>query len=74
MDFFISEIFVEVIKIHNNVISNPSKRGMYKAIVVSSIWKDTSQISQSFIDLTVTETRGVFLKEKKMNLLAVIVH
>ena len=68
MDFFISETFVEVIKIRNNVISNPSKRGMYKAIVVSSIWKDTSHISQSFIDLTVTETRVFFFFLKKMNL------
>lgn len=65
MGYFISKILVEVMKIHNNIASNSSKRGMYNAVVYFSHMAK-KYIFQYLIHLKVTNRYNVcFEKENE---------
>ena len=67
MGYFISKILVEVMKIHNNIVSNSSKKGCTMLLFISAIWQKNSYSFQYLIHLKVTNRDNFCFEKKKKN-------
>ena len=54
-------------KIHNNIVSNSSKKGCTMLLFISAIWQKNSYSFQYLIHLKVTNRDNVCFEKKKKN-------